>query len=118
MSNEDNDINDEGCFITTAVCKNFGKSDDCYELTMLRNFRDRWLINQTDGKSIVKEYYEIAPKIVAKINQFENSSEIYRRILKSYIAPCLKLIESGKFTDCKNKYVEMVQNLRTELQIS
>ena len=85
---------------------------------MLRNFRDSWLINQTDGKSIVKEYYEIAPKIVAKINQFENSSEIYRRILKSYIAPCLKLIESGKFTDCKNKYVEMVQNLRTELQIS
>ena len=28
------------CYITSAVCETFGKPDDCYELTLLRNYRD------------------------------------------------------------------------------
>lgn len=42
-----------GCFITTAVCQCFGKSDDCYELTMFRRFRDDWLMKQPDGKALI-----------------------------------------------------------------
>lgn len=33
-----------GCYITTAACSSFKKSDDCYELNMFRRFRDNWLI--------------------------------------------------------------------------
>ena len=106
------DQQNEGCFITTAVCGNFGKPDDCYELTMFRNFRDNWLINQSDGKSLINEYYEVAPKIVAKINQLANPSEIYRSIWKNYLKPCLMFIESGNFLRCKSKYIDMVNNLR------
>ena len=28
------------CYITTATCEEYGKSDNCYELTMFRSFRD------------------------------------------------------------------------------
>lgn len=45
--------NSSGCYITTAVCGSFGKSDDCYELTMFRDFRDSWLRRQEDGKEII-----------------------------------------------------------------
>ena len=38
--------NTSGCFVTTAVCDSFGKSDDCYELTAFRAFRDNWLVKE------------------------------------------------------------------------
>ena len=33
----------------------------------------------SDGKTLIKEYYSIAPRIVAKINSFSDSAEIYVR---------------------------------------
>ncbi|MBE6085911.1 MAG: zinc-ribbon domain-containing protein [Selenomonas ruminantium] len=107
-----NQQNSEGCFITTAVCDRFGKDDDCYELTMFRDFRDNWLAFQDDGKSLIKEYYIVAPKIVSAINQLPNARTIYREIWDTYLEKCLSYIEQAKWLDCKEKYVEMVQNLR------
>lgn len=101
-----------GCFITTAVCQNFGKADDCCELTAFRNFRDGWLMNQSDGKNLIAEYYDTAPKIVAKIDSLANAAEIYKSIWEKYLKPCLKFIEGGDNLSCKNKYIEMVENLK------
>lgn len=99
------------CFITTAVCDNFGKADDCYELTMFRSFRDNWLANQPEGESLINEYYRIAPNIVNKINQLRNAKEIYQQIWNEYLQPCLLFIENGKYLECESKYVEMVHKL-------
>ena len=100
-----------GCFITTAVCGSFGKPDDCYELTSFRKFRDNWLVKETDGKSLIAEYYEIAPKIVEKINKLANAKEVYRSIWDNYLKPCLSHIEQGSFAKCKELYVRMVREL-------
>lgn len=102
----------DGCFITTAVCESFGKADDCYELTAFRNFRDNWLMNQSEGKNLIAEYYEVAPKIVEKINSLANSAEIYKNIWRDYLSACLKFIESGNNLNCKKIYVEMVNTLK------
>ena len=102
----------DGCFITTAVCYNLGKADDCYELTVFRNFRDNWLAKQINGNNLIKQYYLIAPVIVANINKLVNAVEIYNNIWNNYLQPCLKLIEQGKLTECRDKYVEMVNNLK------
>ena len=106
------DLVKKNCFITTAVCDNFGKADDCYELTMFRNFRDNWLVKQSDGKSLIDEYYEIAPKIVNKINQLTNANEIYNSIWINYLKPCLKFIENDDNQNCKALYIDMVKNLK------
>ena len=103
---------DNSCFITTAVCDSFGKADDCYELTAFRNFRDSWLINQSDGKKLIAEYYDVAPKIVEKINSLSNSAEIYKNIWRDYLSACLKSIEVGDNLNCKKIYVEMVNTLK------
>ena len=100
------------CFITTAVCDSFGKADDCYELTAFRNFRDKWLVNQTDGKNLIAEYYNIAPKIVDKINSLTNSAEVYKNIWNDYLSKCLNFIESGENSKCKKIYVDMVNTLK------
>lgn len=106
------DNNPLGCFITTTVCKSLGKTDDCYELTTFRFFRDNWLVDQLDGASLIAEYYSIAPKIVDKINRLKNSGEIYQSIWDEWLSSCLKLIEQGRNEDCKIRYINMVNYLK------
>lgn len=114
QQNQSNTPKDEGCFITTAVCDSFGKSDDCYELTTFRKFRDSWLAAQPDGKSLIAEYYTIAPQIVDKINCLADSAQVYQMIWQKYLEPCLRFIRSGDNLSCKNKYVEMVRALKAK----
>ena len=104
--------NDGSCFITTAVCKNFSKPDDCYELMSFRNFRDTWLINQPDGKNLISEYYSIAPTIVGKINRRTDSAQVYEYLWREYLSPCLNLIKQGENMACKQLYIEMIRSLR------
>ena len=103
-----------GCYITTAVCKEFNKSDDCYELTLLRKFRDEWLINQIDGNDLIRKYYETAPSIVEKIDLLNNSREIYTYLNDEYICKCIKYIEENEYEKCKIKYIEMMDYLFEE----
>jgi hypothetical protein len=102
------------CFITTAVCGSFGKPDDCRELTAFRAFRDNWLIKQPDGKALVDEYYHIAPRIVAAIDAVPDSGRVYRGIWDAWLADCLRLIDSGRFAECRDVYVRMVRELGEE----
>lgn len=100
-----------GCYITTAVCQNNSKPDDCYELQIFRKFRDEWLANQEDGKYLIQEYYRVAPEIVRIIDSKENSSEIYNSINTEYLMPCLHYIEMGDMQSCKECYTNMVNVL-------
>ena len=112
QQNQSNGSKDEGCFITTAVCDSFGKPDDCFELTTFRKFRDTWLVNQPDGKALIAEYYSIAPRIVANINRLDNAAQIYETLWQKYLEPCLNFIRRGDNLACKNKYVEMIRELK------
>ena len=103
---------DDDCFITAAVYGSFGKPDDCYELTAFRKFRDGWLALQTDGKNLIEEYYDVAPKIVTKINSLSDSAEIYKNLWRDYLSACLKSIEVGDNFTCKKIYVDMVNTLK------
>ena len=71
------------CYITTAVCASLGKPDDCYELNLMRRYRDEYLVNQKGGEEIVAEYYDIAPTIVNRINRMEK----FRRCICRYLEP-------------------------------
>lgn len=102
------------CYITTAVCETLGKSDDCYELTLLRHYRDYFLPTQVDGEEVINEYYNIAPTIVKRINKLPNSGAIYRAVWEDYLNPCIKLIEEDKNIECKDVYYKMVRDLQKE----
>lgn len=104
----------DGCFITTAICENFNKPDDCYELTMFRNFRDNWLSKQIDGKQLITEYYSIAPKIVERINNLNNAKEIYQQIWEKYLKSCLYYLEQKDEKSCKKQYIKMVLDLKNK----
>lgn len=102
------------CYITTAVCETFQKPDDCYELTLLRNYRDEYLAELPEGERIIKAYYDVAPTIVKHINKREDSAEIYEGIWQNYLSPCISMIEEGKKEECKDLYIKMVETLQKE----
>ncbi len=102
------------CYITTAVCETFHKPDDCYELTLLRNYRDTYLANLPEGERIIKAYYDVAPTIVKHINKKKDSAKIYEDIWERYLSPCIAMIEEGKNQECEELYIEMVETLQKE----
>ncbi|MDD3796214.1 MAG: hypothetical protein PHE06_09665 [Lachnospiraceae bacterium] len=102
------------CYITTAVCETFHKPDDCYELTLLRDYRDHYLMSLPEGEAIIRQYYDVAPTIVKHINHRKDSAAIYESIWDTYLSPCIHMIEEGENNSCKELYIEMVQNLQEE----
>lgn len=103
-----------GCYITTATCLTLGKPDDCLELTTIRRFRDNWLAKQKDGNQIISDYYQIAPSIVAAIDEQRNSEQIYKNIWDIYLNHFFNLIRADKNKDAKTVYLKMVKNLTAE----
>ena len=97
--------------MTTACVNTKNLPDDCRELTVLRSFRDGYLVNQPDGKAEVQEYYRTAPKIVEIIDHQNNRDEIYEDLYSNVIVPCVKLIEQGNNTESHDKYKKMVKDL-------
>lgn len=103
-----------GCYITTAVCEEYGKPDDCYELTAFRGFRDHWLLQQPEGKELIKRYYDTAPSIVEQINKQSDRAEIYRHLNERYLLKCLSYIEKGENEKCRDLYIAMMDYLQGE----
>lgn len=102
------------CYITTAVCESLGKDDDCMELTLLREYRDQYLMNSEEGAEIVEGYYDIAPTIVNRINKQADSAGIYQEIWERYLKKCVSLIQNEKKEECKEVYTSMVSDLTKE----
>ena len=100
------------CYITTAVCESLGRPDDCYELNLLRNYRDTYLSSIEEGKQIVMEYYDIAPTIVNRIRHRDNSSEVFRGIWNDYLQSCVKMIEQNQMEKCRECNISMVRDLQ------
>jgi len=102
------------CFITTAVCEELGKPDDCAELTAFRSFRDSYLLSCPDGQALIDEYYDIAPGIVTCINFCGDRTERYTAIRDKYLAPCYADLLRGDMAACKERYTRMVRELERE----
>lgn len=83
-----------GCFMTSACVDYLGKEDDCYELEMIRKFRDEKLRYIPGGKAMIKEYYEVAPGIVKAINASKEKSTYYQDIYDT-ILHCIDNIKAN-----------------------
>ena len=100
------------CYITTAVCESQHKADDCYELSLLRSFRDDYLLQTPEGEKMVHEYYDVAPSIVKHIGKRADADTVYEGIWQQYLSPCIRLIEAGQNEECVDLYKHMVYELK------
>lgn len=102
--NPDKSEKDKGagsCYLTSACMNHFQEKfdDNCYELTILRWFRDNF-VSEED----IKHYYEVAPTIVEAINQEEKSDIIYNYIYDNVVDYCVIQIEQGNYNEAYLRY--------------
>lgn len=109
----DNGFHRKLCYITTAVCESLGKGLDCYELQLLKDYRDQYLEPTAEGHMMVEEYYNIAPTIVKRVEKQPDRDMIYKGLYQAYIEPCIQKIENQEYEACREKYQEMVLELKT-----
>ena len=102
------------CFVTTAVCQAEGKADDCPELTAFRAFRDGWLSETEQGRALVREYYEIAPAIVAAMRYGDDEAAQCARLRRDWLDPCYQLLRQGDYPACRDHYRAMVRTLQAK----
>lgn len=93
------------CYLTTACMNHMQENfdDNCYELTVLRWFRDNFV-----SKEDIKHYYEVAPIIVETINREEKSSIVYDYIYDNIVDYCVSQIEQGNYIDAYKRYKNSV----------
>lgn len=107
-----------GCFLTTACVEAMGKSDDCLELTLLRNFRDTYIKQRNRGGEDIAEYYIIAPQIVSAISEQNNKHDIYLDIYNNLILKAIELIRNDKCEEAYFLYKRYVYDLKTHFLVS
>lgn len=101
-----------GCYLTSACVGAKGLPDDCHELETLRRFRDGWLKAQEGGEETVLEYYRVAPAIVEAVNSREDAAEIWERVYRELVLPCVALIEQEKNQEAYKLYRKITVELR------
>lgn len=97
------------CFITTAVCENSGKPDDCEELTLLRNFRDTFMQQTELRRAKVAQYYNEAPALVSAIEALpeEDRANVYTALESTFIVPAIEAIKEGDLHKAEAIYTLM-----------
>ena len=83
--------------------------DNCYYLDILRWFRDKFV--SLDDK---KNYYEVAPKVVASIDEWKDANNIYSEIYYKVIQVCVRLIEYGRYQEAYDIYKNNVLELENK----
>lgn len=93
------------CYLTSACMEYFQDNfdDNCYELTVLRWFRDNFV-----SKEDIEHYYEVAPIIVETINKEEKSNIIYAYIYDNIVSYCVDQIKQGNYEAAYMRYKNSV----------
>ena len=101
----DKETTDVSCFLTTACMKFFQNcfDDNCYELTILRWFRDNFVLEED-----IEHYNKTAPIIVEAINKEEKSDIIYNYIYDNVVDYCVEQIENGNYEEAYSRYKSSV----------
>ncbi|MGL4758711.1 MAG: CFI-box-CTERM domain-containing protein [Patescibacteria group bacterium] len=99
------------CFLTTACTQMMGLDDSCYELQVLRKYRDNYLTNRVGGIDDISKYYSEAPEIVNKINKLSESKRIWQDVFNE-IQNIVSMIESNKNEEAYKKYTKLFNLLK------
>jgi hypothetical protein len=102
--------NRKGCFLTTACCDMAGLADDCFELRVLRQFRDTVLSRMPGGREEIELYYDVGPGIAEAIAR-PGEERALAKVYAGTILPCVGLILVGAHGAARARYVAMVRGL-------
>jgi hypothetical protein len=101
------------CFIATACAEVRGLPDDCYELSLLRLFREEYVAKLPDGEAVLAEYREKAPRIVSAIEALgkEGAWEVWEYLYERGVSRAVELILGGRWDEAFGIYEAMCREM-------
>jgi hypothetical protein len=101
------------CFIATACAEVRGLPDDCYELSLLRLFREEYVAKLPDGEGVLAEYHEKAPRIVSAIEALgeEGAGEVLEYLYERGVSRAVELILGGMWDEAYGVYEAMCREM-------
>lgn len=112
QKNEDDQKEKSGCFISSACIEAKSLPDDCYELQILRDFRDTYMKSLPDSEFLIKEYYSSAPDIVKAIEKSSQKHEIYNWLYLELVNKSVLNIEIGNYNAAFKNYKSIFEYLK------
>lgn len=103
------------CILSSASVAYKGLPDNCYELELLRNFRDTFMCKLPNGEQLIQEYYSLSDSIIEKVEQNKTGNEFYEKVFNELIIPSVKLIEEKQHDKAFQYYRNFVLNIYNEL---
>lgn len=100
-----------GCYITTMICDILGYSDDCEILSILRLFRENILKCDFKYTNLLLQYDIVGPEISNHLKNMENSYDYSKKLLDSFLIPCIYAIREGYVEEAVKIYKNMVETL-------
>jgi len=95
-----------GCCFSTTCIETMGLPDNCLELNVLRDIRDKILMHQPSGRKLIKEYYKLSPEIIQFVYEQDNAKETWELIYQD-IKKAVSLVLSNNIEDAFNHYKKM-----------
>jgi hypothetical protein len=94
------------CFIATACAEARGLPDDCYELSLLRVFREEYVAKLPDGVAVLAEYHEKAPRVVSAIEALgeDRAGEVWEYLYERGVSRAVGLILGGMWDEAFGVY--------------
>jgi|GEM_PF-3680155 len=104
------------CYITTAVTRHLGLPDDCHYLTVLRQFRQSYILDAGVQARIedLRYYDQVAPEIVSIVEARADAEAIWATLTSTIIA-AVREIECGRQSEAYNIYKTKILSLRADL---
>ena len=97
-----------GCFLTTAVVRGRGEADDGPTLMTLRDFRDDYMMQTPERRTLVEEYYTIAPAISEAIPEDHEDWQW----IEAQVDAAVDAIKTGSENEAFLIYASMVKTLQ------
>lgn len=110
-SNDSSSSSDSSCYLTTACVTAMGLPNNCLELQVLREFRNKILMSTSKGRKAVQEYHKLAPEIVQSIDGRGNAEFIWKQIYTD-IRHAVSLVLNNNFEGAFKHYKQVTLNLK------
>ncbi|MBB5687027.1 CFI-box-CTERM domain-containing protein [Sphingobium boeckii] len=102
-----------GCFVTTAAVETIGLADDCWELETLRRFRDTALPRLPGGDALIRDYYALAPAMIARINERPDAQRVWLKTYWAGVIPSALCAAIGWNREAMACYSRSIRRLAT-----
>lgn len=99
-------------YIVGVIFNKLGLSDNYECINMLHNFRKDILEKDNKYFEILAKYDLVGPDIAKKLMEDENSEELCKKLLQTYLVRVLDNIRDEKYDEALELYIEMVSLLK------